>query len=132
MEFVRGCGYWADKLYWLVKYRDEYVCFIQLDVPECRGSWTIWSDDSASDALADVQLDERMEQIAWAHVDFCGCCGGSCQPGARRTIFGRTFDGVCRTPIRFDDPDAEAIECAMRLMDIRAREIAKGERRERH
>lgn len=31
MLFVRGRGYWEDKLYWMIKYNDEYVCFILIN-----------------------------------------------------------------------------------------------------
>ena len=28
MQFERGTGYWEDKRYWHIKYKDNYVCFI--------------------------------------------------------------------------------------------------------
>ena len=28
IQFDRGTGYWEDKRYWHIKYKDNYVCFI--------------------------------------------------------------------------------------------------------
>ena len=61
-----------------------------------------------------------MKEIAWKHVDICGNCGGCKNPGGnRKTIFGKEFDNICVTPMRFDNPNAETIECVKKLIDIR-------------
>ena len=126
MLFERGCGYWEDKFYWLVTYKNEYVCFILInDAGEMGASWTIWSDESPSNWFEDFPLDERMKEIAWEHVDFCGNCGGDCTPGARKIVFGREFHNVCRTTMKFDDPDAEALVCAKKMVDIRKIDISE-------
>ena len=115
-HFERGKGYWADKLYWMVKCKDEYVCFIFINSDK-DGNWIIWSDDSSSDWYADAPMDESMKEIAWKHVDICGNCGGCKNPGGnRKTIFGKEFDKVCVTPMRFDNPDAKTVECVKKLM----------------
>ncbi|MDD4493462.1 MAG: hypothetical protein PHV32_03815 [Eubacteriales bacterium] len=121
MLFERGKGYWAGKLYWLIKYKDEYVCFILVnggeDETEPEG-WVIWSDDSDSDWYANSHLDEHTKAIAWENIDFCANCG-SCSGGMRKTIFGREFDNVCRTTFRFNNPNVEALECLKELVEIR-------------
>ena len=130
MQFERGAGYWADKRYWMIKYNGEYVCFILVngygsvrhkDEPE---GLIIWSDDSGKvDWFADSSLDEHAKEIAWANVDFCGHCGGICDGGFHKTIFGKEFDNVCNTTFRFDNPDAEATECAKTLVELRKSDI---------
>lgn len=132
MQFVRGAGYWEDKRYWKIKNKDEYICFILVngygsvrhqDEPE---GWIIWSDDSGKvDWFADSPLDEHIEETAWANVDFCGHCGGSCDGGFHKTIFGREFDNVCNTTFRFDNPNTEAVECAKRLVALRNNNIQR-------
>ena len=126
MLFVRGKGYWEDKLYWMVKYQGEYVCFILIDGHGEKGaSWTVWSDDSGSDWFKDFPLDEDAKEIAWRHVDFCAGCGGDCSPGATKTIFGRVFDNVCRTAIKFENPDAAELQCLKKLIEARKNDISK-------
>ncbi|MDR2657073.1 MAG: GNAT family N-acetyltransferase [Oscillospiraceae bacterium] len=123
MQFERGKGYWQDKYYWLVRYMDEYVCFILIDGCKEEGQpWVIWSDDSDSAWYADYPLDERMKELAYANTDVCANCG-SCGGGTSKTIFGRRFDNICRTTFRFNDPNVNAVECAKKLVDIRKNDI---------
>jgi len=131
MQFERGTGYWEDKLYWMIKYKDEYVCFILLngleDKTEAEG-WTVWSDDSGSHGFADFPLDERMREIAWKHVDVCAHCGSCKNPGGtRKRIFGKAFDNVCITAMKFENPDAEAVECVKKIAEIRKNDILKNQ-----
>ena len=123
-------GYWKDKPYWHIKYRDQYVCFVfvhgspakYVDEPE---GWTIWTDDSESNWFSDYPLDEPMKQVAWNHVDVCGNCtpGGPCAGGTRKTIFGKDFDHVCRTTMVFINPDLKALACLKKLVEIRKEDI---------
>ena len=125
MVFERGKGYWDDKYYWMIKYNSEYICFILVGGEDEKkdNSWIIWSDDSASNGYENYTLDERKKKIAYANVDFCGNCG-SCSGGTSKTIFGRTFDNVCRTTFRFDNPDSETVECVKKLIEIRINDIS--------
>jgi len=103
----------------MLKYKGEYVCFILFSSDE-GGQWIIWSDDSGSDCYADAPVDEGLKEIAWKHVDICGSCGGCKNPGgSRKVIFGEGFDNVCITPMRFDNPDTEMLECVKKLIEIR-------------
>ena len=126
MTFERGAGYWEDKFYWLIKFQNEYVCFILIGDSEDSGSpWTIWSDDSAYHWFEDFLLDEHMKETAWNQVDFCANCG-SCSGGISKIIFGKAFDkvdNVCRTTFRFDNPSSKTVECAIKLMEIRKKDI---------
>ncbi|MCL2004328.1 MAG: hypothetical protein FWG72_10080 [Oscillospiraceae bacterium] len=123
LQLERGQGYWADKLYYMVKHNGEYACFILInsgeDTTEPVG-WVIWIDGNRSDLFSDDIPDERLKAIAWKHIDICGNCGGCDNPGgSRKVIFGKEFDNVCVTPMRFDNPNAETIECVKKLIDIR-------------
>ena len=129
-QFERGKGYWADKLYWMAKYKDEYVCFVLINGDE-NGQWIIWSDDSGSDWYADALMDDRMKEIAWKHIDICGNCGGCKNPGgSQKTILGKEFDNVCITAMKFTNPDAETVECLKRLVELRKNAIDKNARKE--
>ena len=129
MLFERGKGYWEDKHYWMIKYKDAYVCFILINGAEDKiepEGWTIWSDDSDSAWYTNVPLDERMKEIAWKHVDFCGKCGGCGHPGgSRKTIFGKDFDNVCITTMKFINPDAEALACVKKMVELRKNDILR-------
>ncbi len=131
MAFVRDKGYWEDKLYWMIKYKAEYVCFILFNGSGSEkqfAPWTIWSDDSDSNWFADFQLDEHTKEIAWKHVDFCGNCGGCDNPGGIcKTIFGKEFNNVCRTTMRFINPDDETLECVKKMIEIRISDILRNE-----
>lgn len=125
-EFERGKGYWADKCYWMIKHKDEYICFILIGSEDdaASESWTVWSDDSASDCYAKAYLDERIKDIAWKHIDYCGKCGGCKNPGgSRKIIFRKEFSHVCITTFRFDNPDIKTVECIKKLVEFRKRHI---------
>ena len=128
MQFERSTtDYWADKLYWYVKFRDEFVGFILIngygsvgDETEPEG-WIIWSDNYNSNLFANFLLDEHTKEIAWKHIDF-GTCGG----GITVNLFGKEFYPVCNgTTFRFNNPDATALECAKKLVEIRKKDILK-------
>jgi hypothetical protein len=123
IKLDRGKGYWEDKLYWMAKYKGEYVCFVLIndgtDKTEPIG-WVIWLDGGGENWSDNSALDERTKEIAWEHVDICGNCGGCAHPGGSyKTIFGKGFDNVCVTAMRFDNPDAETIECVKKLVELR-------------
>ena len=132
MQFERGTGYWEDKRYWYVKYKETYVCFIlvngfgavrHMEEPE---GWIIWSDDYDSDLFANYPLDERTKEIAWNHADICGNCGGCGSPGGScKTIFRKEFDNVCIATFRFDNPNVDEVECAKKLVELRKSDILK-------
>jgi hypothetical protein len=121
-QLERGQGYWADKLYWTVKHKGEYICFILINGGEDKTEpvgWVIWMDSGRTGRFADNIPDERTKEIALKHIDICGNCGGCDKPGgSRKTIFEKEFDNVCITPMRFDNPDAETVECVKRLVGL--------------
>lgn len=34
IEFIKDNGYWKEKIYYLCKFKDEYVCFIAIKDPD--------------------------------------------------------------------------------------------------
>ena len=125
MQFYRDKnGYWSDKLYWWIKYDDEYFCFILINGYD-NGHWVIWFEDGDSDCFADFSVDESTKVIAWANVDiFKGDCGGGQCEGLRKVIFGKEFESLYRTLMCFTNPDTEAVECMKKLAKIRKCDIS--------
>ena len=116
-------GYWEDKFYWWIKYKEEYFCFILINGYE-NGHWGIWFEDGGSDCYANVPVDDRIKEIAWANVDiFKGDCGGGQSEGLRKVIFGKLFESLYRTLMFFDNPNVEAVECMKKLVEIRKNDI---------
>lgn len=128
MQFERSpTNYWADKLYWYVKFQNEFIGFILINGYDSVGDetepegWTFRSDNYNSSIFANFPLDEITKKIAFEHIDF-GTCGG----GITVELFGQEFCPVCdSTTFRFDNPDAEALECIKKLVDIRRADIAR-------
>jgi hypothetical protein len=130
MLFERGGGYWEDKLYWYIKFKNEYVCYILIGSEEKPGPgpWIIWSDDSGSNWFTNFPLDEHMKKIAWKNVSICGNCGGCDNRGYTRktkTIFGKEFNNVCLTTFSFTDPDVEELEFMKKMVELRKNDILK-------
>ncbi|MCL2446914.1 MAG: hypothetical protein FWD06_09145 [Oscillospiraceae bacterium] len=121
MQFERGGGYWADKLYFVINHVGKSVCYILIE----QDNWTIWSDDSGEDSFAGASLGEHRNEIVWDNVNVCEStsrCFDGCQR-KRRTIFGKSFDNVCGTAIKFTNPDAETVACMQEIFAIRKTDI---------
>lgn len=131
MEFVKDNGYWKDKIYYLIKYHAECVCFIAIKNPdEKENRWTVWSDDIHSNWLGENQLEEELKQIAWSHVDTCKNCG-SCGGGKPKMIFGKEFSEVCGCTFRIDNPGTGDFRFMKKMVEIRKNEILSSTVREK-
>lgn len=123
LEFIRGDGYWKDKMYYLIKCGGSYVCFISINDPDEKDHrWTVWSDDMNSISSENYPIDKALREIAWKHVDNCANCG-SCNGGKYKLIFGKAFDKVCGCTFRIDNPKAEELQFLKKMVDIRKKEI---------
>ena len=123
--FLRANGLTVGENLGEVTYAGEGMCYMHIDGSEqVPGPWTIWIGGDFSGERADVPIDEDMKRIAWEHVNFCADCGGDCSPGTTKVIFGREYDGVCSSDMMFTDPDAQALECAERLLLMKKSVIA--------
>ena len=121
IEFIKDKGYWKDKIYYLCKFNDEYVCFIAIkDLDEPENYWTIWSEDS--NAYAEEIADENIKNTAWKYVDHCGNCG-SCGGGKTKNIFGRVFDDVCGCTFRIDNAIQSDLPFLKEMIELRIVEI---------
>ncbi len=127
LELYKDNEFWRDKIYYLVKYNNECVCFIAINDPEEKNNrWTVWSADIDSKWLGTKQLDEELKKIAFKYVDTCGNCG-SCSGGKLKNIFGKEFSRVCGCTFRIDNPDKEDLIFMKRMIEIRLEEIWKRE-----
>lgn len=123
--FVKDNGYWKDKIYYLIKYKNEAICFIVIKDPEeLENHWTAWSDDMDSKWLKEISEDEEIKKLAWKHVDLWGNCG-SCSGGTRKVIFGKKFEKVCGCTFRIDNPNSEDLKFMKIMVQIRKKEIVK-------
>lgn len=122
-EFIRDKGYWKDKIYFLVLFNNDCVCFISIKDPdETKNRWTVWSDDMSSAYLNDITVENRLKESAWEHVDICGNCG-SCDGGRPKIIFGRTFNNVCGCTFRFDNPSRHDLIVLKKIVELRKKRI---------
>jgi hypothetical protein len=121
MQFIKDNGYWKDKIYYLIKYNDDYVCFISIKDPDEKDNiWTVWSDDIDSNLLDKFSVDDEQKEIAWEHIDHCGNCG-SCSGGRHKAIFGKEFHDVCGCTFRFDNPNADDLQFMKKIIEIQCR-----------
>ena len=106
--------------------KDVTMCDLHIDggTGGYPGPWTIWIYWTQPGS---VPGDERFMEIVWANIDHCrNCPGGNsewCKSDKKKTIFGRDFENVCQSAIAFTDPDAEAVECAKKIMNMRKQVI---------
>lgn len=123
VQFIKGEGYWKDKIYYLIKLEDQFICFIAINDPDDKDNrWTIWSDDMNSISSEDFPIEKELKEIAWKHIDKCVNCG-SCNGGTCKVIFGKKFDKICGCTFRIDNPNVEDLEFMKKLVEIRVKEI---------
>ena len=130
--------------YWEVKYKDKCVCFILISGTDEKpgpwtiwsdpepGTWTMWSDSDDYNSCADASVAEHIKETAWKYVNHCANCGGDCSPGQRKSVLGKSFDNLCSSAMAFTNPDAEALQCAKRMIDIRINDILNTQYSEDH
>jgi len=90
------------------------------------GPYTIWVSrpDDYTNEIESFPFDDRLKEIAWAnaHESHCEICSGNGDWCVKRNtkIFGRHFENACSSASIFfsEDPDAEAIDCAIKLMEM--------------
>ncbi len=120
IAYVRENDMIAGGTHGEVSFQGKCVCYMHLDgAPQRPGPWTIWTEGDYGEVREDVLIDKHIKEIAWAHVNFCGDCGGGCSPGTRKTILGKEFDSVCGASMAFTNPDAETMECVKKMLDMR-------------
>ena len=112
-----------------IHYKGKLACYV--DVPNDKShTWRIWTVGDYSNEYAGFPIDECMKEVAWANVVKCGNCDDCDRdPGKTEVIFGREFTNVCNGTVnlamRFNNPNAEALECAKKMLDMRKYAIDK-------
>lgn len=120
-EFVRANEMDYDGEY-EIHYKNKLACYI--DTPKDGWpKWRVWTVGDFSHELEGFPIDDRTKEIAWANVVKCGNCDDvDCDPGKTEVIFGKEFVNVCRgvsnLAMRFVNPDAEALACAKKMVDM--------------
>jgi len=110
-------------------YKGEKVCYTYFgsssNNPGYPEPWTVWLPDEFGEEIESIAINDRMKEVVWLNAHGCdkncphikkGCSGS-------RKILGRKFDRLCQTPIGFTNPNAEAVECAKKLMEMRKHAI---------
>lgn len=133
---ANGIATKASINYWNIQYKGESVCSLWIDgsakkpgpwtiwSAQVPGAWATWTDGGPGAEYAVPPLDGRVKEAAWAHVNVCGHCGGCPHPGGRRkAVLGKEFDHLCDSTLAFTDPDAEALDCAKKMVAARINDI---------
>jgi len=106
-----------------IHYKDNLACYI--DTPNGKSQmWRVWTVGDYSNEYEGFPIDECTKEIAWANIVYCGNCDDvDCDPGKTETVFGKEFKNVCRgtdnLAMRFNNPDAEVLECAKKMVGMR-------------
>ena len=111
---------WASKNAWKVNYKGKVLCYIRTSGTSHfynldDGSWHI-GFAVYSDYVYDVSVSNEAIKIIWDNVRRCTRCS-NCIPANRLTINGKEFDNVCHQWFFIRNPNAEALECVMRLVE---------------
>ena len=105
---------------WMAGYEGDGVCYIHLDgAAQHPGPWTVWTEGDYDSEPESFAIGEHTKELARAHANICGSCGGACSPGKRVTIFGKEIDNVCNAVMEFNNPDDKALECLKQLVTMR-------------
>jgi hypothetical protein len=105
-----------------IRYKDECACYIDTPNDEQRW-WRVWTVGDYSNEYEGFPIDERTKEIAWSNVVKCGNCDDCDRdPGKTEVIFGKEFVNVCNgtdnLAMRFVNPDAEALECVKKMVEM--------------
>jgi len=90
------------------------------------GPWTIWFGANNFGEYSKAPVDERIKEFAWKHVSPCGNCGKNCTTATNTKVFGKVFENTCMSNLLFVNPNAEAVECMKKLIDIKKNDIISG------
>lgn len=117
IEFHKDNGAcWKSKIYYHLKFNDKFVGFISIKDPdEPEHLWTVWSNDCK--AFEDGNIDDKIKETAYKHIDFCGKCG-SCGGGRKKIVFGKEFNGVCGCTFRTDNPNKEDLPFLEKIIEL--------------
>jgi len=106
-----------------IHYKGELACYINTPNEQDK-QWGIWTVGDYSNEYKGFPIDERTKEIAWTNVVKCGNCDDCDRdPGKTEMIFGKEFTNVCNgtdnLAMRFVNPDAEALACAIKMVEMK-------------
>lgn len=67
-------------------------------------------------------LDDEIKKIIWKNIDYCVHCG-DCLGGTKKILLDKEFNNVCRTAIRFINPDNYEFGVIIELVKARMQDI---------
>lgn len=128
LKSYRMTPQWASLNAWSVKYKGKLVCsikFYDLRIYMDKGTWRICHSGEYSNGYESLLSEETVKDIAWKNVYFCRNCAGTINSHSIHSlILGKEFDNVCPYfKIQFENPDADMLRCARRLVEIRRASI---------
>ena len=126
VKSLRMTPQWTSANSWAVSYKGKRVCYIKLVIRQEDNEWYIRPAVQYNDDLRDFCRKEHLEDIMLENVHFCVGCGRF-KPGKTAMFFDKELKHVCSSPIDFEfhNPNAEAVECAKKLVEYRRAEIAE-------
>jgi len=86
----------------------------------------MWFGENNIGEHSEIPIDEYIKEFAWKHVSPCGNYGKECTPATNTKVFGKVFENTCQSNLLLVNPDAEAVKCMKKLVDIKVNDIAKG------
>ena len=117
---------WTSANSWKVSYKSNGVCYIKLG----NSSWQINFSGSFNKGYENIFTDDKIKETAWANVKYCVKCNTTCitaQKWVHASVLGKELDNVCKNiRIVMLNPDAEAIECAKKLVEKSCEDIING------
>ena len=105
------------------EYKGQWMC-IACIIPMGGEPTMVIFDNPLTKHFDDFQIDESLKKFAWAHVNVCTSCGGSSgcgcgsQPGQTKMILGKEFYNLCTSEVAFWNPDADALDEILQMIDI--------------
>jgi len=117
---------WSATNAWKVSSKTFTVCFIRLHGAAeyhglAAGEWNItpFIGEYEADALSDEN-----KEIVWANKRTCSSCGQCALK--LDAVFGKKYDYACEAAVCFRNPDAKAVNCAKKIVELRKNEIKAG------
>lgn len=108
---------WASANSWSIRYKNKGLCYVKID--NQKKFWNIRLERSFFDEYDKYITDDDMKKFILGIVTAPLCENRDCWKRINETIFGKTFDEVCRCwPFIVNNPDESAIEYLKELIVI--------------
>jgi len=123
---------------WGVYFKGKRVATIEITAKGSRRGHYTYDDNSwiigvcyldvTSPEFENFAVNEKLTGIIWKNVGYCKNCLKTCvgaqEPGLNKKIAGKMFNkvSICGY-VKFKNPDAEALDCVKKLMELRKSNI---------